>query len=572
MSSRAKSAQKQLNTDYHYSFQLADGSGPARLQKIRSLDCSRLLEATHIPDLSCLSTGVPGGAVDVGGVLYAALQPLLKADLCHLIDAARETTSAWHRQANDFLTSEEYWNTIVEIWKKDAPWTGLLDEAPPTECAAQLTDLFKGDDKKPWFDETQHRPSLLDRLPLVQAACEQMAARWMKLVDEVDFDKESFWKKCLEGATFDVTKSARVPRIPVWTREQLQSILSTPAGSENTIQNHAVAVLESPPHMKSHYYISPLGRDSSLCSEWQVLALWTSHPKFTTTVATVYHMRCASKTPFTPTNPPHQIESLSTPESLKEKDPIDPTDNLRRQWLSERTKNDVQANNTRAKLLSLRIELLKTVCWEIDLRQRIVKTVAVIMDVLEDVGTFRNGVLARLVDTNQASEVGLRAAATEALHKLQKRMQILCKQAGATDSMVNYTNAGSLLSWLPVFDNKHDITNSSWLLVSSARLAAKAFLLVHESTELRIGYIPTSVQDLKTKWKDQTSEVEKMTPATGGLWSVSDLRAQNEKKRQQRRQEREGVDLSTVSTSAQLSGPGYCGHGLLRDQPQEDVS
>ena len=476
-------------------------------------------------------------------VLFAVIPSLLQADLCHVVDGMRAATSKFTREVDAFLMSEQYWETILSTWARDAPWTGVLDEAPPSKYIDHLPLLFKEDAGGSWFvnrGTSQTRPNSVDLSPFVQAACDQVVARWMGLVDERKFDKPAFWKQCQDGTEFRVTTTARVPRLPVWTHTEVQKLVGpasgmtwVPMGGDPWPRDRVVAVLGPTDLQNRYYYLNPLDRHQALQASqgFFEFVYYDSGSRSRNVRA-----NAATETPFTPpdpsfTPPDPSYEPDDTLESLKAKAPLDPTDELRRRWLEQRQNNQhEQAESTRRELLDLRLELLKMVCWEIDLRQKIVTSVAVLVDVLEDVGEFGHVGLKRLGNVDPHEFVNLTDSAKGTLSQAQYLLRMLCAAAGAGMFILNPLQSSSLMGWvyIPTDWPRTKSYPKGQLLVSSARLAAKAFLRTHPPAErFRIGQRPADVQALRDKWIAQHAAMAAMIPAIGGPLRASVIREQN---------------------------------------------
>ena len=281
-----------------------------------------------------------------------------------------------------------------------------------------------------------------------------------------------------------------------------------------------------------YYYLNPLDRHQALRASHGFFELRFYDTALAREYTQNVRVNAAKETPFTPADPSYKPDD--TPEGLKAKAPLDPTDELRQRWLAQLRERHPQAASTGRELLDLRLELLKTVCWEIDLRQKIVTSVAVLVDVLEDVGEFGHVGLERLGEVDPHEFVHLLNTAKTTLQEALYLLRMLCAAAGAGMVILNPLQGTSLMGWVHI-DASWPRTKSypkGQLLVSSARLAAKAFLHTHPPAErFRIGERPTDARGLKDKWDAQRAAMTAMAPATGGPLRASVIREQNRARR-----------------------------------------
>lgn len=189
-----------------------------------------------VPDLSLLTLST-GGSQEVAEAARRkqglppldsdSLQVILDSDPCSLNFDGRLVDKNSKNVVEDFLTGDSYWDRVIAMWKRDAPWTGMFEEAPPKECATQVAELCKNTN---W--------TVLSLEHLKRAAAEQVAARWLKIdttdIKEVDLKNEN--AKSLKNYIVEVKTRARVPSTesPTFSGKGDRAVVETETYDVNT--------------------------------------------------------------------------------------------------------------------------------------------------------------------------------------------------------------------------------------------------------------------------------------------------------------------------------------------------
>lgn len=141
-----------------------------------------------LPSLSELSTAVfppkthrkdaEGGARDELLDLLDAYSDVVRAiidqDVCNVSQMLSSTAHQYRDiVTRDFLLDESFWRLLTGAWRRNAPWTCIMDEAPDHSVAREFAQLMSQAKENPL-----HRPEPKDVGMIVQNGIQYVASRF----------------------------------------------------------------------------------------------------------------------------------------------------------------------------------------------------------------------------------------------------------------------------------------------------------------------------------------------------------------------------------------------------------
>ena len=153
------------------------------------IDCrTRKLKTAMLPSLSELSTAVLASKTHKknaeGGAEYQLLdllraypdivRAIIDQDLCNVTGTLSSTS---HQNLDtiteQFLLDESFWGILTGAWRKNAPWTCIMDEAPDQSVAREFTQLMSQAKENP-----KHFPKREDVRLIIQNGIQYVASRF----------------------------------------------------------------------------------------------------------------------------------------------------------------------------------------------------------------------------------------------------------------------------------------------------------------------------------------------------------------------------------------------------------